>query len=161
MTTVFIPTDPAGVRGFRDQGSWTGVAGFAATDELRRAHDFGPGADEDADFAAQTYASVQALLDHDGPRVVVAVEVSGVQPTPLVAWGQVAVPRCDWSDVLAVFVDEAEAGPALARARTAAGSLAALPDGLAQAWELDEVSELIADHDLLWYLPSEVDHLPL
>lgn len=161
MTTVFIPSDPAGARRLRDEGSWIDVAGFAATDALRTAADLGPSDDEQADFVAQTNASLQALLDGTGPRVVIAVDADELRVDGQSPYGRVSVPRCAWRDVLAVFVDESEAGPALARARDAIAAADPAEDALGAVSALDEVTTLLDEHALLWYLPSEVDDLPL
>jgi hypothetical protein len=61
-----------------------------------------------------------------------------------------------WSQVRALFADEAEAAEAVLRARAA---LAESGEGytLAAALEVPAVGKLLDNHDLLWFAPEELD----
>lgn len=155
---IFVPLDRDTALRLRASGSsdrrWVG---YAATRALINAHGYRADEQEDADYAAQLYASIAGLADSsDDRRLVVAADV------PVAAlgdhredadYGAVAVGGLDWADVTAVFVDEDAAGAAVRSARQAIGEQ---PDaGLAGWVELPAVRALTDAHELLWHTPDE------
>lgn len=157
--TVFVPLDRDAVRGWRDTGTLAEVAGFAATPELMKALGHDEKSREDAEFAAQTYASVQCLT---GPEVVeqrwvvaAGVPAADCRPGALPTYGAVRVTTIGWEQVMAVFTDQPEAAE-LVRAT----HLEVADMDLPGAWDHPRTAELVAEHDLLWYLPAELDQIP-
>lgn len=155
---IFIPLrreDALAVR--QTGGQKDDLDAYAATGELIAAHDYRPDEREDADYAAQLYASVAGLADGDDYcRLVVAAEVplAGVSDGRTDReYGAIRVRGLDWADVTAVFVDEAEAADAVRDARKAVGS--AEDQGLESLLELPEVAALTTTHELLWHTPDE------
>ena len=72
------------------------------------------------------------------------------------SYGELHVRGLSWSQVRALFADEAEAAEAVLRARSA------LAEGgeaytLAAALEVAAVGKLVDDYDLLWFAPEELD----
>lgn len=158
-TTVFVPVDRAVAHRWREQGVLTSVTGFAATPELMAALGLTEKSREDADFAAQTHAGISCLL---GPETVnrrwvaaAAVPTEDCRAGEWPAFGSVRVEGIAWPAVMALFVDDAEAEDAVQATQQA---VAALP--FPQAWEHPRSDDLVAEHDLLWYLPSELDQIP-
>ncbi len=152
-TMVFWATTPAAVRRFAETGSQS-VADkvFAATDELRAAFGYQPSDDEDADFAAQLFASLQCLVD-GGDRLVVAVELdrAPVAAAPGPELGRVGQVQLPWRRVRAIFRDAPED---LAELRAYAESLQGKE--IEALWEDDQVRGVLTEHDLLWYDGSEL-----
>jgi hypothetical protein len=159
---VFVPLSRTEARAWREAGvlpSDDRIA-HAATASLVQAHDYDASTAEDADYAALVYAGVTDLTSasHTDPlRLVIAVELGPGQP-PLESddpYGQVSVRDLRWNDARALFADEPMAAEAVTRARQAARGRR-----LADALDLPEVETLLADHDLLWFAPEELDSLP-
>lgn len=157
--TVFIPLDRDQVVTWRDDGELAGADGFAATPELMAALGHDEKSREDAEFAAQSYAAVQALLGTEPVRrrwvVAAAVPVATCAPGQWPTYGAVRVATVDWARVLALFVDQAEAEESVRDAQREVADM-----DLPGAWGHPEAAQLVADHDLLWYLPTELDQIP-
>lgn len=148
---VFIPATLESLPGLLAGGD--AVDGWAATPAVRQAD--GVDDPEEADYRAQCRAGLAGLEAAGGPRVVLAVEVPwrGIHDHRG-AEGAVSVASFTARDVRAVFVDE----PAAAEATDA------LRDRLAEVepeqWlGLPEVTELLEEHPLLWFLPTEQDQI--
>jgi len=148
---VFVPVDSTALAVLR--GTVTDRVGFTATPALRAGLELASDDEEEADFAAFTYAGVAALLDGTGARYVIAADVPepGVTPLPDDPFGRVALAGPAWRQILAIYTDEVSALSAVARAREAVAGLS-----LADSWSHDTVERLRADHDLLWHLPDEL-----
>jgi|GEM_PF-5739814 hypothetical protein len=155
---VFLPLGRDRAREIRAAGRSTDeLPAYAATAAMITAHGYRPDEREDADYAAQLYASVAGLRSFpDDARLVVAAEVpiARVRDSPAeVAYGAILVDGLDWADVAAVFVDAPEAAAAV---RTARKAVEADPDaGLAAVLELPEIIALTDEHELLWHNPDE------
>lgn len=153
-TMVFWATTPEAARAFAANGSQT-VAdkAFAATDELRAAFGYRPEDEEDADFAAQLFASLQCLVD-GGDRLVIAVEVDRQPPaaTSGADLGRVGQVQLPWRRVRAIFRD---APDDLAALRAYAESLRGKE--IEELWEDDEIRGMLTGHDLLWFDASELE----
>ncbi|GAB3929221.1 hypothetical protein GCM10011575_26320 [Microlunatus endophyticus] len=155
---VFIPADHDHATALRAAGSSDEqFSAFAATGQMIKAHDYRPDEREDADYAAQLYASLAGLATSgDDRRLVLAADV----PIARVhdgatdgSYGAITVTGLDWSDVRAVFVDAPEAVEAVRKAKQALP--AAAGDGLDAVLGLGEVTALTDDHELLWHTPDE------
>ena len=155
---IFVALRNAAARQLRENGSTDQeLPGFAATGRMIAAHGYRPDEREDADYAAQLYASLSGLVDSvDDRRLVVAADV----PIARVAdgradvdYGSVLVRGLAWQDVTAVFVDEPEAAAAVISARKAIADSG--DQQLAAVLELPAVSALTDDHELLWHTPDE------
>lgn len=160
LQMLFLPITRAEAALLRDGRAVTDRAAHAATPALLRAHAFDHDSLEDAEFTALTYAGVHAVLETVQPgglRLVLAAEVPASDATadPGDPYGQVRVRQLRWTSVRALFADEPAARAALALAVTEA---AGLP--LAEAVALPAVDVLVDEHDLLWFAPEELDHLP-
>lgn len=147
---VFIP---ATLESLPELLAGGGGDGWAATPAVRQAD--GVDDPEEADYRAQCRAGLAGLEAEGGPRVVLAVEVPwrGIRDHRG-AEGAVSVASFAARDIRAVFVDE----PAAAEAT------GALRDRLAEVqpaqWlGLPEVGELLEEHPLLWFLPTELDQI--
>lgn len=153
-TMVFWATGPAAAREFAAAGSRTVTAGvFAATPELRAVFGYRPEDDEDADFAAQLFASLHCLIT-GGDRLVIAVEVDR-QPAgadPGADLGLVDEVSLTWRRVRAIFRD---APDDLAALRAYAEKLRG--GELEELWEDQETRALLTSHDLLWFDGSELE----
>ena len=149
MTVVLVPVSHDQLVDLRN-GPLTGpVTGFAVTAALRDTFGLDVADDEEADRTALLLAGLNALMAY-GTRLVVVVEAEVVDDgDPL---GEVTVPRIVWKDVSAFFTDAPEARPAAAAAAQAVAGL-----DLDVAWDTDAAQALMAEHDLLWYGPEEVD----
>lgn len=159
---VFIALDHDRATAVRAAGrSEEEVAAFAATGQMITAHGYRPDEREDADYAAQSYASVAGLASSQDPyRLVIAADVPIARVRDGRAdadYGAIMITGLDWADVTAVFVDEPEAKPAVLAARTAIETAleSASDIGLATILELPEVITLTDDHELLWHTPDE------
>lgn len=155
---VFLPLGLEQARTVRTSGrSDDQLPAFAATARMIGAHGYRPDEREDADYAAQVYASVAGLRNAgDDRRLVVAAEVpiARVRDGETDAdYGAITIAGLDWSDAAAVFIDAPEASDAVRSARQAVASTA---DGsLAALLELPEIIALTNDHELLWHNPDE------
>jgi hypothetical protein len=165
---LFVPVTRAEAADLR-AGRSAGVRpGHGATSALRVAHGLGAESDEDADLAALTYAGVAALVETAEPlRLVLALEVpragvieGGVTGDGLArnrerALGRVMLREVRWGDVQALFLDDVGNASSVAEVRAQAAGRS-----LAAALDQESVRALAEDTDLLWYDPSELDHLP-
>ncbi|WP_432558001.1 DUF6912 family protein [Granulicoccus sp. GXG6511] len=149
---VFIPADPTDVGALRDGSSLRPGAAYAATPTLRTTFDYGPDADEDADFAAQLFASLRCLID-GRVRLLLAAEIAQLPAeTGEKEFGEVARPEITWRDVRAVFTDDPVSLPAVrAYADTTHGRT------LADLWADDATHKFLEHHHLLWFDPTELD----
>jgi len=155
---VFIAVDHDRATALRETGrSEDEFVAFAATGQMITAHDYRPDEREDADYAAQLYASVAGLSSGKASlRLVIAADVpiARVRDGRTDAdYGAILVSGLDWADVTAVFVDEPAAAEAVGSAREA---IAAAQDAdLAEILELPAVTALTDDHELRWHTPDE------
>ncbi|SDR90940.1 DUF6912 family protein [Microlunatus soli] len=155
---IFIPLDRDTATAVRSIGRTDErLIGYAATGQLINAHGYRTDEREDADYAAQLYASIAGIArSADDRRLVVAADVpiAGVSDHADDAdYGSVGVRGLDWADVTAVFVDDNDAAEAVGLARK---SIQAQPDaGLAGWVELPAVTALTDSHELLWHTPDE------
>lgn len=96
---------------------------------------------EDAEYAALVLASIAGLVEF-GERVVVVAEVDPalVEPGEDSPNGECLLTRCPPESMTAWFVDAP--GVDLPEVRKGAG--------IDEAWDMPEVQELLAEHDLLW-----------
>lgn len=155
---VFLPLRTDQARAIRAAGrSDDQLPAFAATGRMIGAHGYRPDEREDADYAAQVYASVFCLRSSaDDRRLVVAAQVpiARVRDRHTDAdYGAITIAGFDWSDAAAVFVDAPEAADAVRTAKKAVAS--ATDDSLASILALPEVVALTDDHELLWHTPEE------
>lgn len=149
---VFLAVDPARVPALRDQGTVPQGLAFAATPELTEHFDYGEGSEEDADYAAQVFASLAGLAA-GWDRCVLAIAVPRLPNSAgEVSHGEVGQPAFGWTDVQAIFVDEPAALPL-----TRAYAEQARGRDIADLWADPATDALLAEHDLLWYAPSELD----
>lgn len=155
---VFIAVDHDLASALRETGrSEDDFAAFAATGQMITAHGYRPDEREDADYAAQVYASLAGLPTIQDPfRLVLAADVPIARVRDGRAdadYGAILVSGLDWRDVTAVFVDEPAAAPAVRAARAA---IARLQDPDMDAiLALPAVTALTDDHELLWHTPDE------
>ena len=155
---IFLPLSPSRLEQLIADGRLDDVAGHTSTPVLRREHEIGPDADEDADFVAYAYAegAAVALADRTGAgRTVVAAEVAVTSVTSLPddPFGRARVSTVRWSEVTAVYLDEPGAVDPVARVRTATTGM-----DVEETFADDAMRALLEDHDLLWHLPAEVAH---
>ncbi len=153
--TVYLPSDTGAAAEFRRTGRLDRGEGISVDEAYARRRDLDPAVpddEEEADYWALTDAGLAGLGAAEGPRFVVAVRVRPEQVTAAEpdGSGRVTVTDVAWSQVSALFIDEAQALPAVAAAR------AALADPEAFA---ERTAALVAAHDLLWYAPDELDVL--
>ena len=149
---VFVAVPPAAARALRDTGVQPPGVAYAATPELRESFGYDPDDDEGADYAAQVFAGLAgALAGWD--RCVLAVAVATLPAgRGATDHGEVHLPTLRWTDVRAVFVDEPAARPLM---RAYAG--AAAGRRLAEVWADETTQDVVAEHDLLWFAPEELD----
>ena len=149
MTVVLVPISHDTLAALRGTPLAGPVTGFAVTAALCDTFGLAVADDEEADRTALLLAGLASLLAH-GARLVVVVDASVVDDgDPL---GEVTVPGISLRDVTAFFSDAPDAaGAASAAARAATGL------GLDAAWDTAEAQLLMAEHDLLWYGPEELD----
>ncbi|WP_157973943.1 DUF6912 family protein [Desertihabitans aurantiacus] len=150
---VFCATVPQRLELLATAGTLEELGGRTATGALARGHGLAADATEELDYLAQELASLDSLLEGAAQRVVLAVDADA-DAVEVVdeRSGLVRLRPFDWERVTAVFVDEAEARPAVERARSV---LADDPLRLAEPQRPEQVAELLAEHPLLWYLPTE------
>ncbi|WP_425308693.1 hypothetical protein AADG42_08030 [Ammonicoccus fulvus] len=149
---VFVPVTPGEVRPLRSGDDLAAGSAYAATREFREHFDYAADADEDADYAAQVFASLRCVIE-GLDRCVLAVEVDRLPASEgAIEFGEVAAPVVRWQKVRAIFVDDPASRPGIrAYAATAAGR------ALAEVWSDDAAVRLTLDHDLLWFDPTELD----
>lgn len=149
---VFVAVSPGAARRFRDTGAQADGIAYAATAALRESFGYGADADEEADYAAQVFASLAGLLA-GWDRCVLVVAVRALPPSCGASdYGQVEPPVMQWTDVRAVFVDEPAALPAVRAYAEGVGGR-----GIAELWADPAAAQFVADHDLLWFGPHELD----
>lgn len=149
---VFVPVSPDEARALRSGDELVAGSAYAATSEFREHFGYPADADEDADYAAQVFASLRCLLE-GRDRCVLAVEVDGLPASEgAIEFGEVAGPVVRWQKVRAIFVDDTEGRPEI---RAYAGTVAGR--SLAEVWSEDAAVRLTLDHDLLWFDPTELD----
>lgn len=155
---IFIPLQPEQAQAIRSAGRCDDeFVAYAATGRMIAAHGYRPDEREDADYAAQLYASIAGLRSGQAElRLVVAADV----PIARVrdggsdeAYGAILVTGLDWSDAAAVFIDGPEAADAVRAARKAVASTT--DSSRASILELPEVTALTDEHELLWHTPDE------
>lgn len=144
-----IPLTAAQLRALAD-AELSGLPAHAPTPALAEAHGYDAVDDEDADFAALTYASI-ACLATSPRRLVATAEVRVTDAADEL--GRVVVPALRLADVTGLFVDEDAVAALVAAARDA---VAQAPD-LETAMDAPAVEALLAEADLLWYAPEERD----
>lgn len=148
---IYLPVSVAELARFRDDGTTSPARAFGATGTLREAFGYTDSMAEDAEHAAQLFASLCCLV-RGQQRLVVAAEVDlrTMPPGEEPDFGDVVIAKVAWSDVRAIFADEPEARP-----RLAAYAAEHAGQSLEQAWEDEATAALLGEHDLLWYAPSE------
>lgn len=148
---VFTPLAPADLTLWATAGK-ADITGFAATPAFLDAFGLGSPDSEDADLTLLELAGVAGLLAH-GVRLV-AVAEANAEPADPAEFGAVTAGRVRWNAVQSLFADD-ETGTELAgRARAAVeGST------LEQAWDSDEISDLLRGTELLWHGSSEWERL--
>lgn len=114
---------------------------FTVTDDLLAELEYTPDMREDAEYAALVLASISGLIEY-GRRTVVVAEVPKelIQPGEDSANGECLLVSCPVDAMTAWFVDAP--GVAVPKVRSAAS--------IDEAWDLPEVQQLLAEHDLLW-----------
>ena len=145
---VCIPASREQARELLANGSNEPVAAFAATEHLYQTFDLAPSQDEDAEFATALIASIAALTRF-GERLVLVADVDAYEPDPATEHdGGVIISRLEPQQISAWFVD---ASPAVAE------QASRVAEGLSvdEAWELPDVVDLLANHDLCWHDSSE------
>lgn len=143
-----------------EAGTLEQLDGRGATRGLLSAHQVDPAEDEEADYLAQSLASLDSLLQTTGPRVVVAVDAEASAVTVVEdSIGHIRLAPFDWSWVTAVFVDEPDSAPAIESARTALAGVAQTGLGfrVGEPGLPEPVTELLEQHPLLWFLPTELE----
>jgi Family of unknown function (DUF6912) len=162
---AFIPVLAEEALALRDGGDIASRTACSPTESLVAVLEPDPtepgAADEEAEFAALSYAGVLGLFQGSGPaRLVLAADV---QPSQLDdddhnPYGVLVVSKLRWSQVRALFTDEREAAQAVLRARSALAEAGGATD-LDGALALPAVGELMHGYDLLWFAPGELDQL--
>lgn len=144
---VFVPLAPADLADWASTGV-RDVTGFAATPAFLESFGLSSHDNEDTDRTLLEVAGVAGLLAH-GVRLVAVCETdaAGAEPAD---FGAVVAGRVRWRSVESLFADD-EAGAA-----AAAETVSAL-DGasLDEAWDADEVTDLLRTTELLWHGSSE------
>ena len=143
---VFVPLTATELAGWARLGSHQPGSAYGVTASLRRAFGFGPADDEDAEHTALHIAGLHGLLQ-GGSRLVAVAEASG-RPVEGSEFGAVTVGELPWASVTALFSDDVPDAAAALRERLAGTELAS-------AWDNDEVSDFLAEHELLWHGPGE------
>lgn len=149
MTVVLVPVSREQLADLRGAPLAGPLSGFTVTPALRDTFGLAVEDDEEADRTALLLAGLTSLMSY-GTRLVLVVEASVVvDDDPL---GEVTVPGIAWNAVSAFFADAPDARPAAAAAVSAVAGL-----DLDAAWDTDAAHTLMAEHDLLWYGPEEVE----
>lgn len=117
---------------------------YTVTPELLAELGYSESEAEDAEYAALVLASVAGLSTH-GVRLVVVAEVdrSLITPGEDLANGQVVLAELPTKSITAWFADEP--GTDIADAAAISKGL-----GIDLSWDLEQVQELLNEHDLLW-----------
>ncbi len=152
-TALFVPVGVEDARRLRDGADLGTLTAYAPGPDLLEAHGLEASDDEEAGFVALGYAGLAALLDHPGPRLVLAADVGTAQiDGPGDEFGRVRVDGLRWMQVSAVFADEPAAADDLeaARRQAAGRPLAAVADD-------EDMVGLVDRWDLLWYAAQELD----
>lgn len=151
-TMVFVPVSATELAGVWTGESFPQGPAYAATAALCHTFDYHATQTEDADFAAQVFASL-CCLSLGLPRCVLAVETAAM-PTGCgeEAFGEVTRPDSGWLDVKAVFVDD----PATVSRRRAYAT-AARDRTVTDLWADPTTHTFLAHHALLWFHPTELD----
>jgi hypothetical protein len=151
MTVVLVPLSVGQLSGLREAPLAGPVTGFAVTPSMRGTFGLGDADEEEADRTALLLAGLSSLISY-GRRLAVVIDAQAVDDgDPL---GEVTLRGAAWGEVSAIFADSPEAAPVVSDAAEAVSGL-----DLDAAWDTDVVRALMAEHDLLWYGPNEVDTL--
>jgi len=151
MTVVLVPVSMEQLSGLREAPLAGPVTGFAVTPSLRDTFGLGDADEEEADRTALLLAGLSSLISY-GKRLALVIDALAVDDgDPL---GEVTLRGVAWGEVSAIFADSPEAATAVSDAAKAVSGL-----DLDASWDTDAVRALMAEHDLLWYGPDEVDTL--
>lgn len=138
---VFIPCSRDELAMLSGELPCTQRRAYTVTPDLLHELEYTPDMAEDAEYAALVLASVAGLVSH-GERFVIVAEVDPVliEPGEDSANGECLLTSCPEQAMTAWFED----APGV--------QLPRLPEGssIDDAWEIDEVQALLAEHDLLW-----------
>jgi len=151
MTVVLVPVSVEQLSGLRGAPLPGPAIGFAVTPGLRDTFGLNDADDEEADRTALLLAGLSSLMAH-GKRLALVVDAVAVDDSD--AFGEVTLGGVAWGDVSAIFADAPQAATAVSEAARAVVGL-----DLDAAWDTDAARALMAEHDLLWYGPEEVDAL--
>lgn len=144
---VFVPLAPADLADWAESGK-RDVVGFAATPGFLESFDLTSPDSEDADLTLLEVAGVAGLLAHSVRLVAVCeVDAAGADPAE---FGAVVADGVRWTTVESLFADDEVGAARAASVREAIG-----PVTLDEAWDSDEVSDLLRDTELLWHGSSE------
>jgi hypothetical protein len=158
VTRVYVPSTLPRLR----EAVHAGAVGplpllaHAVTDALRA--EYAGAGEEEWEYAAMTAAAQDSvgLLTEEDParRVVIALDAEAVLPAEGTAASLVVLPEpVALRSVAAVHVDDRDAEPAVAAARTVwAGARSGDPAAT-------EVLERCLDHELGWFATQEIDRL--
>lgn len=126
---------------------------FTVTPELMIALDYGSDLIEDAEFAAMVIASVAGLSAH-GERIVLVAEINEDHTSDVVdpENGEIILATLAAGTVVAFFCDDTDADCSAA-ARASSGL------SIDEAWEREEVQDLLNSSDLLWHGVEELNTL--
>jgi hypothetical protein len=170
--TVFVPLTRAAAIALRQVGQTTDhLCAYTATAQMLAAHEYTPAADEEANYAAQTYARVAGLAQQsldgrqaeNGWPLVVAANVTADTALPVrrdADYGAVEIIGLAWDDVSAVFAEDPSAAAVVRAALEALGQAVNASDApavssLDDSLSLPAVQHLLADHEQLWHHPGE------
>ena len=119
---------------------------YTVTPDLLRELDYTADMAEEAESAALVLASIAGLTEY-GERCVVVAEVDPtlVEPGEGSLNGECLLTRCPHTAMTAWFVD----APGVRTPMVRKGA------SIDEAWDMPEVQELLAEHDLLWNDVSE------
>ena len=149
--TVVVPVSVEQLSGLREAPLAGPVTGFAVTPGLRDTFGLGDADEEEADRTALLLAGLSSLTSY-GKRLAVVIDALAVDHgDPL---GEVTLRGVAWGEVSAIFADSPEAATAVSAAAEAVSGL-----DLDVAWDVEAVHVLMAEHDLLWFGPEELDTL--
>jgi hypothetical protein len=151
MTVVLVPIAVEQLSGLRAAPLAGPVAGFAVTPGLLDTFGLSDADEEEADRTALLLAGLSSLISY-GRRLVVVIDAAAVDDGD--PFGGVTQRGVAWGGVSAIFADSPEAATAVSDAAEAVSGLE-----LDVAWDVDAVHVLMAEHDLLWFGPEELDTL--
>lgn len=151
---VFVPCSPERALALSDGESFASCQAFAVTPSLLRALDLTPADDEDAEYGCMLLASVWGLAQY-GTRLVLVAEVpqGQVSEGDDADNGGVRVSGLRLGHVQSFFTDEAGQSLVAEASRAVEGL------GLDEAWETDEVQQLMRRTSLLWHSVEELARL--